>query len=369
MESFPESYKASGCHVCFLIRKWISCISLLFIFSTIWAQRDSMSMDAFNEQSAFSPAGIPIGTRQMPHMWMFSYSYMNSVLKVNMEGTSKVNDNYIFEKYIMVPKSMRMDMHMFMAMYGLTGKLSLMLMLNYQVMHMSMNMLPDSMHMMNPNQMGGSSAEMQYDTHGFSDAKTYAVYQLFSDYNHSVILDLGVSIPVGSIVKTDYNNIMIYGQRLPYMMQLGSGTFDFSPGIIYTYIKNNFFWSTSLTSVLHPFYNKAGYKLGNALILDTWAAYHWVHRLTSTLRFSASNTGYIKGNDTHIYESVEPASDPSNYGGKTVTGLVGLNYFFTDELLKNSKIALEFGLPLFQDLNGIQLATKHSIYLTWFINI
>jgi hypothetical protein len=156
---------------------------------------------------------------------------------------------------------------------------------------------------------------------------------------------------------------------LPYMMQLGSGTLDFSPGITYTYIKNNFSWSTSLTSVMHPFYNKAGYKLGNALILDTWAAYHWVHRLTSTLRFSAGNTGYIQGNDAHIYESVEPASDPSNYGGKTVTGLVGLNYFFKDELLKNSKIALEFGLPLFQDLNGIQLATKRSIYMTWFINI
>ena len=342
-------------------------ILLLTIYNTIEAQNNSISC-ACDEQKNLSPAGIMTGHQHMAHMWMFSYSFMSSIWNGNLSGSSKVNDTYIFEKYVMAPKQMQMDEHMLMGMYGLSDKLSIMLMLNYQVMNMIMNMLTSSMQMAGTMNMSTTSTEMQTKSHGFGDTKIYASYNLLSGKSRSVVLDVGMSIPTGSTTKTEQYNEMIYGQRLSYMMQLGSGTFDLLPGITYNYHKQNFSWSAQLSSILHPYYNHAGYKLGNELTLNTWAAYQWTHWFSSSFRISANSAGKIQGSDTQIYESVEPAAAHSNYGGKTVTALVGINYFFKDDLLQNSKIAAELGIPLYQYLNGIQLASKYSLYITWLMN-
>jgi hypothetical protein len=331
------------------------------------AQNNSISC-ACDEQKNLSPAGIMTGHQHMAHMWMFSYSYMSSILNGNLSGSSKVNDNYIFEKYVMAPKQMQMDMHMLMGMYGLSDKLSVMLMLNYQAMNMNMDMLTGSMQMTGTMNMSTTSTAMQSKSHGFGDTKIYASYNLLSGNSRSVVIDIGVSIPTGSITKTEQYNEMIYGQRLSYMMQLGSGTFDLMPGVTYMYHKQNFSWSTHLSSILHPYYNSAGYKLGNELVLDTWAAYQWAHWFSSSFRFSANSAGKIQGSDAQIYGSLEPAATGSNYGGKALTALVGINYFFKDDLLQNSKIAAEFGIPLYQYVNGIQLASIYSLYITWFMN-
>jgi hypothetical protein len=357
----------SSCHVLSLLQKSIICILLLLTSRTSSAQDDSISC-MFDGQNDLSPAGIMLGHPHMAHMWMFSYSYMNSVWKDNKTGTSTANDLSIYEKYIMVPRKMQMNMHMLMGMYGLSDKLSFMLMVNYQSMNMTMSMLPSSMNMDDMMNMTTSSTEMQNTSHGFGDSKVYAGYSLYSCKNQSIVLDVGISIPTGSITKTDQKNIMFYGQRLSYMMQLGSGTFDLLPGITYTYRRKSFSWSAQLTSALHPFYNKAGYKWGNEFAINTWADCKWVYWFSSSLRVLANSTGTIQGTDHHIYNSMEPSASPENYGGKAITALVGVNFFLKDELLKNSKIAVEYGSPLYQYANGIQLTSKHFFNLTWFLN-
>ena len=36
-------------------------------------------------------------------------------------------------------------------------------------------------------------------------------------------------------------------------------------------------------------------------------------------------------------------------------------------ILQNNKLSTEFGIPLYQNLNGIQMANKYSVFASWTI--
>src|SRR5204862_48344 len=111
--------------------------------------------------------------------WMFSYSYMSMMMKDNLAGISKINDDEIFQgktdgiEYRMSPQKMQMDMHMLMAMYGVSGSFTVMAMANYQVMSMDMMMYAATMTMENGQKMEMSSRIMSTRSTGIGDVKVY----------------------------------------------------------------------------------------------------------------------------------------------------------------------------------------------------
>lgn len=69
---------------------------------------------------------------------------------------------------------------------------------------------------------------------GFGDTRVAALITLHEKWNANVHVTLGVSLPTGSIDETDDSLTPMGGTptvRLPYPMQLGSGTFDFRLGL------------------------------------------------------------------------------------------------------------------------------------------
>jgi hypothetical protein len=289
---------------------------------------------------------------------------MNSYLQNNYSGSSKISDQSIFEKYDMSPVNMRMDMHMLMGMYGFSNKLSLMVMLNYVYSYMDMKMLAGQMSVVN-NMMNMGTMDMTSTSQGFSDTKISVLYNLLSANKHSIIADVGFSVPTGSIAKTEKNDISFYGQTEVYNMQTGSGTFDFLPGITYVYHQPFYQIGAQATSVIHPYYNSQGYKLGNELTVNTWAACEWWQKLSVSFRLNYNVAGQIQGSDSNIPALLEPGADPKNYGGSLLKGFIGAAYFFYDDLFKNSKIAAEFGIPVYENFNGIQTATSYNLILSW----
>ena len=108
--------------------------------------------------------------------------------------------------------------------------------------------------------------------------------------------------------------------------------------------------------------------MGNELIVNTWAAYEWWKRVSASIRLNYNVVGQIQGSDASIPAPFEPASDPKNYGGSQLKGFVGLAYFFHDDFLKNNKIAVEYGIPLYQNYNGIQAATNYNLIILFASN-
>lgn len=84
-------------------------------------------------------------------MWMFTYKFMRMKMEGLRHGTSDVPAGKVgnrwglpYDNYMMIPTEMTMDMHMFMGMYGLTDRLTVMGMVNAvrSEMQMLMDMSP-----------------------------------------------------------------------------------------------------------------------------------------------------------------------------------------------------------------------------------
>lgn len=307
-----------------------------------------------------SPAGVMISHSHPKGGWMLSYSFMQMKMKGNLQGSTRVSDENVFVDYLMSPQSMRMDMHMIMLMYGLTGRLSLMAMGTYTNSTMDMNMLPGVMHMHGGSmEMSANSTNMSMSSSGFGDTKLWSIYKLFNGESSSWVASLGVSIPTGSISVDGGNDPMFAGQRLPYMMQLGSGTVDFMPGLTYLKKSKKITWSVQALSILRTMDNQYGYHYGNELNLNAWVSYQIRPVLSASLRAEGFGCGSVSGSDKKIYYAMEPDADPRNYGGTKLNVHAGLNFYLDKGVFKETKIGVEFGAPLFQNVNGIQLATSY----------
>ena len=310
-------------------------------------------------QGYISPAGVMISHAHAKGGLMFTYSYMDMNMKENWSGSEPVSDQQIWNDYLYAPQSMHMGMHMLMGMYGWSDRFSLMLMKEYKSSSMTMSLpagsIPHHQHG-DSTQVANASVHEHYAT-GFGDTKLWAVYNLAQTENSSVVLSAGMSIPTGRINIEADEHAIIPGERQPYMMQPGSGTLDFLPGITYLSIAGDFTWSIQALSTVRLFNNTAGYHYGSDLTLNAWAAHPFTSFLSASIRLEGYTASAISGYDPQINTVTQPGADPDCYGGERFSTYGGLNLYISGGWFQNSKIALEFGTPLYQRVNGIQQVT------------
>jgi nitrous oxide reductase accessory protein NosL len=311
-------------------------------------------------QMLFNPGfGDDIYHTHPAGMWMATYKLMHMNMSGLRSGTTDVDlDSIGFKRnkpynYMMVPTDMTMDMHMFMLMYGITDRLTVMAMANYQVN--SMGMLMD----MGPGKMITREDPMR--TSGIGDTEVRGIYKINNYLNGS----LGLSLPTGDIKQTIVMMHKTY--RAPYDMQLGSGTYDLKPALTYNALSDDAKWNWGAQAMYtyHIGKNENNYSLGDSLKVTGWLQ-RALGPVTSWVRFAFNDTGRIKGQDSEIDKLIHPLTgmgaptpdaDPNNYGGQRVDGLIGVSY------QKGSfSIGVEGGVPIYQYLNGLQMKT------TWMLN-
>lgn len=287
-------------------------------------------------------------------MWMVNYKFMHTDMRGLRDGSMNVDQGSVgFMRntpynYMMIPTSMTMDMHMFMVMYGATDRLTVMAMTNYQ--NNEMKMLMD----MGPGKMITTEPPMRTD--GFGDIEVRGIFKISKYLTGS----LGISIPTGSIEEEFETMRKTF--RAPYDMQPGTGTFDLKPALTYNaFGDGGWNWGAQAMYTIRLGNNKNDWRFGDNFKLTTWLQ-RAMGPFTPWARLAYNDTGRVKGEDQEIRKLNHPLTgmgapipdaDPDNYGGQRLDGLVGLSY---------SKGAFAFGveggIPLYQDLNGLQLKTK-----------
>ncbi|HWR59667.1 MAG TPA: nitrous oxide reductase accessory protein NosL [Thermodesulfovibrionales bacterium] len=292
-------------------------------------------------------------------MWMVTYKFMHMNMSGLRDGTTNIDQGSVGYKrgkpydYMMIPTSMTMDMHMFMIMYGITDRLTVMAMANYQASEMKM--LMD----MGPGRMIGTEPPMSIS--GFGDTELRGLYKI----NEHFVGSLGLSLPTGSIERDFQTMRMTF--RAPYDMQLGSGTFDLKPALTYNGFSDDKRWNWGVQAMYTMRLGKNGndWSFGDNLKATSWLQ-RAMGPITTWLRLAYSNTGRISGEDPEIRKLNHPAmgmgapmpdADPENYGGRRLDGLVGFS------ITKGPiSFGVEGGAPFYQDLNGLQLKNR------WLLN-
>ncbi|MFZ9847339.1 MAG: hypothetical protein ACO3EE_04220 [Flavobacteriales bacterium] len=308
------------------------------------------------------PAGIMLGHVHAKGEWMFSYRYMNMAMQGIQQGISAMSANDVFVSYLTAPEEMHMNMHMLMGMYGINNRLTLMAMLNYNSNLMHMEMFGGGANHVHSGHSASANEDLMQSM-GIGDIKLYGIYALINQQHHKLLLNGGISIPTGSITITgDADGMPAYDNKnLPYMMQMGSGTFDVLPGLTYMYHKTTSTFGIQSNANIHLGYNSVGYSLGNEITASTWYAYRWLPFISSSLRADFTATEAIYGSDASLYYFNEPAANTNNYGGTRSSVYLGTVWQPSSGTLQNWQLAAEFGVPVYQNLTGIQSPTKYFI--------
>ena len=302
--------------------------------------------------------------------WMLSYRYMHMDMDGNRIGTRNVSPQTIVTTVPnrfappatlrIVPLWMTMDMHMFGAMYAPTNNLTLMGMVNYidkEMRHITCN---DDL-------CNNVQGFFTTNTEGFGDTKISGLYRLYKDSVHNAHLNIGLSLPTGSVTERD--TILIPGGatpnvRLPYAMQLGTGTFDLLPGLTYTGRMGDFSWGGQFRSEIRLGDNEEGYAWGDLYGLTGWLAYEWDYWISTSVRLDGWTQDSISGIDPNIVGPVQTAN-PDFYGGEQLFAYFGANMVGQTGIIRGHRFAFEVGVPLYRDLNGPQLETDWNVIVGW----
>ncbi|MBT5265422.1 MAG: copper-binding protein [Rhodospirillaceae bacterium] len=291
--------------------------------------------------------------------WMVSYRYMRMDMEDNLSGSDDITPEEIVTTVAnhfagtsgqpdllrIVPEQMTMDMHMFGVMYGITDQLSVMAMGSYLKREM------DHITFMGTS---GTTRRGTFTTEssGIGDTKVIGQYKFGNGFTGK----LGVSLPTGATDETDdilAPNGSTPTVRLPYSMQLGSGTFDLLPALDFATRKGNWGFGAGYSGILRLGENDDDYTLGNEHRVTGWASYNLNPEVSITAKLIAETVESISGIDPNIVGPVQTA-DPDNYGGERVQAALGLNFRGSGEL-SGMRIGFQVAMPLYQDLNGPQM--------------
>ena len=110
--------------------------------------------------------------------------------------------------------------------------------------------------------------------------------------------------------------------------------------------------------------NRKDYQLGNQGELGLWLSRGFTSWLSASLRLRGEIWGDINGADDRFNPAMVPTADPDLRGGRRIDALVGTNIFALSVPLADNRIALEFGVPVYQSLNGPQPNTEWYMSLT-----
>jgi hypothetical protein len=209
------------------------------------------------------------------------------------------------------------------------------------------------------------SLGQRYDVsvRGFGDVILNGLYRVFVDEVHRIHLNLGLSLPSGSTNETAEAPAGITGvtpgslQRLPYAMQLGSGTLSLRPGFTYNGLYRGTFWGGQLLGVLQAGTNSEGYKGGNQYEATGWLGQRWSDWFRTSFRLKWQQWFNPTGQDAQLAPALSPMDNPLLQAGQRLDALFGVDFYVVGGWLKGSRISIEAGLPVLQDLDGPQLRT------------
>ena len=305
------------------------------------------------------------------------------------DGTSNVHETDILGmpvdmmgnatgKYMAAPTSMDMTMLNVSAGYSFSDKFFAGAMFMYK--DMDMNMKFSSMMQ---TMTGKNGFDM--DSDGISDTMLMGKYRLFADDplipTSQMSLFFGLSLPTGSIDEKNENHPLLARQDelLPYGMQLGSGTFDPSVGLLYQGSTSPWWWGVNGVYTARLYDNKRDYRLGDEFRLDGYAMYqfkpNWLLQVQLNGEYKGDIDGemnqFANGRSGHAMQgnpnspATTPLWDTDNYGGTKLFTTLGVQW----QPAPLHVIDLNFGVPIYQDLNGPQLKDDYRVMLTWFIEI
>lgn len=318
-------------------------------------EHDTLEAYDHTRVDAHAPIGVMGDHLHHKGEMMLSYRYMYMDMRPNFVGSDEVTPQSQLSRpgtgpFQIMPTDMQTEMQMVGLMYAPSDDVTLSFML--PILDKTMDHLT------------AAGTEFTTATNGIGDFKFGGLVKLYDRENTRAHLNLMMSAPTGSITETGFVAPAGRVIRLPYPMQLGSGTWDLRPGVTFLGQKDQFSWGTQILGTVRLGENSENYTLGNDITANIWGAYKIGDSLSTSLRLTGTSWGDIDGRDARIMGPV-PTANPNIQGGERIDLFYGVNYLFNNGALKGHRLAVEAGKPLYQDLDGPRLGMDWMITVGW----
>ncbi len=298
---------------------------------------------------------------------MWTYRYMLMRMAGNRNGIDGVSVSEIVDGgfgFGITPTEMTTQMHMFGGMYGVNNTLTLMVGAPYIIKTMD--------HIVGTNAPPAvQGRRFETNAEGWGDIRLTSLWRLYafeapSIGSHAFHFNFGISFPTGSIRKRDATPTG--NNRLPYPMQLGSGTVDVLPGITYRGGSDKLSWGAQLAGNVRTGRNDEGYRKGHEYTVTGWSAYRWSNWISTSMRTNWTSWGNYEGADNQISQRLPNGAKsvhtafPELRGGQRLDILAGINLLLPEWNGLENRLAVEVGAPIYQYLNGPQLETDYVLF-------
>ena len=298
--------------------------------------------------------------------WSLSYSYRRLNVGNYKSGRNDLSfDDVLFSpgetrtntNYPVVPTFIAQNVHAISATYAITDAASLSIAVPY---------ISQGNHHISS--VPGFS-DFLLSSDGIGDIALTAGFKKRINMVSAIKVNVGMHFPTGSIDElgdTPRNGPGTL-ERLPYTMQLGSGTHDLTLSLNYSRIKGPFNFGVNVNSTIRTGLNDNGYRLGNNYSVAVWTHFMRIHWLQPGFRVAVRHIGEIRGQDASLLVPAAfpfPASitDPSNFGGEKINTSFTLRSCTTQRC--KYSITAEVGKPIYQHLNGVQPKERFNLSVT-----
>ena len=202
-------------------------------------------------------------------------------------------------------------------------------------------------------------------TSSVADTTLATVVRLHQDKVNRFNVNLGLSLPTASDTE-DISLLLPNGtapaKRAFYAMQPGTGTVDALAGAAYSGVSGPWSWGASYRARLPLGDNPQGWRYGDLHEANAWGGYALASGIEATLRLNGAVQGAIHGQDPLIRGYAQGAN-PNFNGGQQLSLFAGAVVSGQRFGLKAFQFGAEAGAPLYQQLNGPQLARAWQVNL------
>jgi len=210
---------------------------------------------------------------------------------------------------------------------------------------------------------------------GPEDVKVSALYKVLESSGFRFHLHAGMSIPLG---QTDFDDFTLdpedpLGQqvevKLPFHQQLGSGSFEFLPGFTVSLQNQKASVGIQWKGTVRLNQNDRNWTLGDTYNTTVWGAYNASDWASVSVGMKYLRWGNIEGYDAAYDTNTSLAySNPAyNVGqsGWRIDVPIGLNFVIPQGHFAGHRLAVEYLMPVNQNLEYLQLRHDGTLTVGW----
>ena len=193
-----------------------------------------------------------------------------------------------------------------------------------------------------------------------------SVYQVGPYRAHA---SAGISVPTGSIDAEGAQPGSTADSRLPYTLQVGSGTLDLHPGLTFQAMNEHGSVGLQASGTVRMGENDQGYTLGNRVGVAGWAGFLVSDQVSISARINYQQWQSVSGSDATFDAARDAIENPLVFteltGGSRLDLPIGMNIVLNEGPLAGHRIGVEWVLPISQDLDGPQLQPNWGVNFGW----